>query len=49
VHADAETGSSGVDACSDAGVKVVTADLARPHGLAHDSVKLGDALAALLP
>jgi uncharacterized cofD-like protein len=32
----------------DAGVKVVTADLARPHGLAHDSVKLGGALAALM-
>ena len=32
----------------DAGVKVVTAELARPHGLAHDSVKLGGALAALM-
>jgi len=30
------------------GVKVVTADVARPHGLAHDSVKLGATLAGLL-
>lgn len=30
------------------GVRVVAADVARPHGLAHDSVKLGAALAALL-
>jgi len=30
------------------GVKVVVADVARPHGLAHDSVKLGSALAALM-
>jgi uncharacterized cofD-like protein len=40
---------SGADVGIDAGVKVVAADMARPHGLAHDSVKLGTALAALAP
>jgi uncharacterized cofD-like protein len=35
------------DMAVEAGVKVVTADLARPHGLAHDSVKLGAVLADL--
>ena len=31
----------------DPGVAVVEADVARPHGLAHDTAKLGVALAAL--
>jgi uncharacterized cofD-like protein len=45
VHAaDGTAGPAGAGA---AGIRVVTADLARPHGLAHDSVKLGAALADL--
>ena len=46
VHAG--TTHSPSDVGADAGVKVVAADVARPHGLAHDSVKLGGALAALM-
>ena len=42
VHAEVAT-----DLRVDPGIKTVTADLARPHGLAHDSVKLGAALAAM--
>ena len=41
-------GAGGVEAGAGSAVKVVAADLARPHGLAHDSVKLGTALAALI-
>ena len=44
----AHSGAGGVDLGAGAGVKVVAADVARPHGLAHDSVKLGSALAALM-
>lgn len=43
-----DRGSGGVDLGAGTGVKVVAADVARPHGLAHDSVKLGSALAALM-
>jgi uncharacterized cofD-like protein len=32
---------------SDAGIEVVEADVARPHGLAHDPVKLGEVLRSL--
>lgn len=42
------TTESPTDFGADTGVKVVTAEVARPHGLAHDSVKLGSALAALM-
>ncbi|HEY8544653.1 MAG TPA: uridine diphosphate-N-acetylglucosamine-binding protein YvcK [Acidimicrobiales bacterium] len=43
-----DRGAGGVDLGAGAGVKIVAADVARPHGLAHDSVKLGAALAALI-
>jgi uncharacterized cofD-like protein len=43
-----DSGAGGCDAGAGPGVRVVVADVARPHGLAHDSVKLGSALAALI-
>jgi uncharacterized cofD-like protein len=45
VHAGAQLAPSDVGA--DVGVRMVAADVARPHGTAHDSAKLGAALAAL--
>jgi len=33
----------------DVGAEVVEADVVRPHGLAHDAARLGDALRALVP
>lgn len=47
VHAP-RGGSGGLGIGAGPGVRLVTADVARPHGLAHDSVKLGTALAALI-
>jgi uncharacterized cofD-like protein len=33
----------------DVGAEVVEADVVRPHGMAHDAAKLGDALRTLVP
>jgi uncharacterized cofD-like protein len=48
VHPDVVVVHEAVGGAAD-GVQVVRADIARPHGLAHDSVKLGTTLASLLP